>query len=328
MLLRHRCLSSRPDVPRSAAAAAPPSSNNTASIIELHSPAEFESLVMAASNQPPPVGGPVVLDFYADWCQPCKQLTPKLEKLVTAAQGSVRLAKVNVDKLPELAQALQVASLPTVMLVHKGKLVDSFQGVQPDANLRTFIEKAIKLAGGAGGGARALEHAAALLEDGDVAEATKAYSELLALPEHAAAGTAGLALCALADENVALASELIAELHKKHPADLNKPEVRRAISKVALATEAGGDGTPIAELRRRVAADPVLHQHRFELAQALIKCEQYEEAINELLHIIKKERSWSEGAAKMRLLQIFDSLGVGHQLTKSGRRRLANILLI
>ena len=132
-------------------------SSSTSSVIELKSAAEFESLVRDASSQPPPVGGPVILDFYADWCEPCKTLTPKLEKLVQAAGGAVRLAKVNVDKLPELAQALQVKELPTVMIVHMGKLVDSFKGVLPDAEIKAFVDKAIGLAGGANAGGRALE---------------------------------------------------------------------------------------------------------------------------------------------------------------------------
>ena len=111
---------------------------STQSVVEIRSAQEFDQLCVAASATPPPVGGPVVLDFYADWCQPCKQLTPKLQKLVEGAQGAVRLAKINVDALPELATALQVASLPTVMLLHGGKLVDSFQGVVPDASLKAL----------------------------------------------------------------------------------------------------------------------------------------------------------------------------------------------
>ena len=166
----HRLLSTMPRPP--AAAMATNTAQNTAQIVEIKSPQEFEQLAVVASAQPPPVGGPVILDFYADWCGPCKQLTPKLEKLVMASQGAVRLAKINVDNLPEIAQALQVKSLPTVMLLHAGKLVDQFTGVLPDAQIKQFVDKAAALVGGAGVGPRALEEAATLLEGGDVPGAT------------------------------------------------------------------------------------------------------------------------------------------------------------
>jgi len=282
---------------------------------------------MAASQKQPPVGGPVLLDFYADWCAPCKQLTPKLERLVSESQGALRLAKVNVDRLPELSQALQVASLPTVMLVHKGKLVDSFQGVLPDAQLKAFVDKAVELAGGPAGAEKALQMATAAMEEGEVAEATRRFSELLALPEHAATATAGLALCALKDDNLALAQDLVADLHKRFPGDVNKPEVRKAISKVALAADGTGAGKSIDELRAVLGEGPAQHSIRFELAQALVAHEQVEEAVGELLHILKKDRSWNDGAAKNLLLQIFESLGNSHELTKKGRRKLANIVL-
>ena len=236
-------------------------------MVEIRSEADFNSLVVKASQQAPPVGGAVIVDFYADWCEPCKTLTPKLEGLVAAAQGAVRLAKINVDALPELAQAMQVRSLPTVALVHKGKLVDSFQGVQPDPQLKAFVEKAVKLAGGAAPAA-ALEEAATLLEGGEVGGATQRYSELLALPEHAASATAGLAMCALADDNLALAQELVAELHSKYPSDLDAALVRKAISKVGLAGESEGDGRPVAELQALLDANPADHDARYELAQA------------------------------------------------------------
>ena len=187
--------------PPSAGASAKASS----SIVEIESNSEWEELVVKASAQAPPVGGPVILDLYADWCDPCKKLTPKLERLVVNAAGAVRLAKLNVDNFPEISQALQIKSLPTVLLLHKGAIADQFQGVLPDAKLKEFVEKAVGLAGGRGGGPRAIEQAAAALEAGDLPAATTAYSELMALPECAASARAGLALCALRDGNLALA---------------------------------------------------------------------------------------------------------------------------
>ena len=262
----HRLLSTMPRPP--AAAMATNTAQNTAQIVEIKSPQEFEQLAVVASAQPPPVGGPVILDFYADWCGPCKQLTPKLEKLVMASQGAVRLAKINVDNLPEIAQALQVKSLPTVMLLHAGKLVDQFTGVLPDAQIKQFVDKAAALVGGAGVGPRALEEAATLLEGGDVPGATRAYAQLLALPEHAASARAGLALCALRDTppNLALAQDLVAELHKNYASSLNNPEVRKAISTVALAAEAGdaaaSGGPTEAEMRAILESAPREHATR------------------------------------------------------------------
>ena len=148
-LLHRRAMSAAPPPPSPSKAAA-----STGAVIEITNTADFEPLVMAASSQNPPVGGPVIVDFYADWCQPCKQLTPALEKLVVAAQGAVRLAKVNVDNLPELAAALQVRELPTVMAVHKGKLVESFKGGLPPDKLKEFVDRVVALAGGPGAGLR------------------------------------------------------------------------------------------------------------------------------------------------------------------------------
>lgn len=292
---------------------------------------------MAASQQPPPVGGPVIVDFYADWCEPCKQLTPALEKLVTAADGAVRLAKVNVDALPELAQALQVKSLPTVMAVHKGKLVDSFQGALADDKLKAWVDKVVALAGGPGVGKRALEVASELLEAGNLPEATQAYAELAALPEFGASAHAGLALCALADDNLAMANEMVASLHKKFPGELDKPDVKKAVSKVGLAADADdGTGRSLTELRAALEAEPLSHATRLELAQKLMGASDSDQAVDELLFILRKTARKKEdaaaaeaaAAAKEYLFKVFDVLGPESDLSKTGRRRLANILLV
>jgi putative thioredoxin len=307
---------------------AAPAASGTSAVVEIRSNNDFEQMVVQASQQAPPVGGAVIVDFYADWCEPCKTLTPKLEALVAAAQGAVRLAKINVDALPEIAQAMQVKSLPTVAVIHKGKLVDSFTGVQPEAQVKAFVEKAVQLSGGAGSGKRALEEAEKLLEGGELGGATQLYGDLLGLPEHAAPATAGLAMCALADDNLALAQELVAELHAKHASSLNSSIVRKAISKVGLAGGTDGDGRPVAGLEALLAADPADHAARYELAQALLGRSEHEAAVGELLHIIKKDRAWNEGAPKALLFQVFDSLGSDSDVVKGGRRKLSNILLM
>lgn len=274
----------------------------------------------------------MLVDLYADWCGPCKQLTPKLEALVTRAGGAVRLAKVNVDNLPEISQALRVASLPTVLLLHGGKLVDSFKGVLPDAQLAAFVKKAVELGGGPDtAGPAALEAAAASLEAGDVPAATQAYADLMALPELAAQARAGLALCALKDDNLALAQDLIAELHKQHSTDggLDKPDVRKAISAVALAEATpDGDTRPQAELLALLEADPKDHAARFELAQALLADGKQEEAVDQLLLIVRRNKTWNDKAAPELLIKLFDSLGNDHELTIKGRRKFSSYMLL
>lgn len=248
----------------------------------------------------------------------------------------MRLAKLNVDLVPEIAQAVQVKSLPTVMLVHKGKLVDQFQGVLPDAKLKEFIQKAVDLCGGGPQGPKALEEAAALLANGDVTGATEAYVALMSLPELAASAKAGLALCALKEGNLSVATDLVADIQKAHPGDLQKPTVRKAVSAVRLAKEfpEAASARSESDLRAELERNPSDHGTRFALAQTLLQQDDSEAAVNELLLILKRDKTFAvemaQGNRSVRevLLQVFEALGNDHDVTKKGRRRLANIMMI
>ena len=168
-----------------------------------------------------------------------------------------------------------------------------------------------------------------LLEDDDVPGATAAYAELMALPEMAASARAGLALCALKDDNLALAQELIAALHKDHPSDLSLPDVRKAISTVALADDApASDARPPSELLKLLDADPKDHEARFELAQTLLAGGDYEGTIDHLLLIVRRAKTWNENAHRDLLIKIFDSLGNDNELVKKGRRKMSNYILL
>ncbi|KAG8462751.1 hypothetical protein KFE25_004727 [Diacronema lutheri] len=303
----------------------------TAAIVEVDT-ASFEALVVKASLADPPVGGAVIVDAYADWCGPCKSLTPKLERLVLAQRGAVRLAKLNVDNNPELAQSLQIKSLPTVLLVHKGKLVDSFTGALADAQLVAFVQRAAELGGGAASAERALADAAVALEAGELERAQALYSALGQLPEHAADAAAGLALCAVRAGDGATARTLAATLVEHFKADAQRPLVRQALAQVELLVEGadadgadGADGS-VASLRARVAAELTNLEAKQQLATRLVATGEQAEAIELCIEIIKQDKAWNEGAGKVLLMKIFDSLGNGHALTKRGRRKLANLL--
>jgi len=306
---------------------------STAAIVEVDA-SNFEAMVIKASMADPPVGGAVIVDAYADWCQPCKQLTPKLESLVSSAGGAVRLAKLNVDLNQELAASLQIKSLPTVLLVHKGKLADSFTGAVDDQQLAAFVRKAADLAGGSGAADRALEQAQAALAAGDVAAADQLFRALGQLPEHGATATAGIAMCALQAGDRATAQSAIAHLHAEFKNDLDKPLVRQAIAQVDLLAnapapdegDASGAQESLDELRARAAAAPDNLDLKFDLATALVAKGEAEEAVGVCLDGLKKDMGFKEGEGKELLMKIFESLGNAHPVTKRGRRKLANLL--
>lgn len=261
---------------------------------------------------------PVIVDFWATWCGPCRQLTPALEKAVTAAKGAVRLVKIDVDKNPVYAGQLRVQSIPAVYAFVDGKPVDGFMGALPDSQIQAFIQKLT----GPKPPSEAEQLLAAgteALELGDLAGAAQAFAQVLQNePEHVKA-LAGLSRCYLLGGDVERAAELVAMA----PAGAKSAALDSVKAALLLAQ------TPVsntAAFEARLAADPADHEARFELAKALAAQGNLQWAADELLALIGQEADWNDGAARKQLLTIFEAAGPMSDLAKQGRRRLSAIL--
>jgi len=264
---------------------------------------------------------PVIVDFWAPWCGPCKQLGPLLEKVVTEANGAVRLVKVDIDQSPEVAQSLRVQSIPAVFAFKNGQPVDGFVGALPESQIRAFVAK---LVGGPVESpiAQALEQAKALVEGGELGAASALFNQILSQEPGNPGALAGLARCYLATDNADKARQLLADLDDAQRAD---PDVASVLSALDLAEQGAEAGAPD-ELEARVAADANDHQARFDLAVALYGAGQRERAIDALLEIVRRDREWNDQAARKQLLKFFDAMGATDPLTLSGRRGLSSIL--
>ncbi len=264
---------------------------------------------------------PIIVDFWAPWCGPCKQLSPALEKIVREAGGKVRLVKINVDENPELAQQLRVQSIPTIFAFKDGQPVDGFVGALPDSQLKSFVER---LAGPIGPSKveLAVEEAKALVEAGDVHKAAKTYAKALKQEPGHPAATGGLASCHVARGDLAQARALLATVANDHS---DHPDIVGAQARLDLAEQTPEVGET-ADLERRLEADPNDHQARCDLATALHGAGNDEDAIDQLLEAVRRDREWNDQAARKQLLKIFEALGTEHALTVAGRRNLSSIL--
>lgn len=288
-----------------------------ADLIKDATDASFAADVIDASRDQP-----VIVDFWATWCGPCRQLGPALEKAVTAAKGAVKLVKVDIDANPAYAGQLRVQSIPAVFAFVDGRPVDGFMGALPDSQVKAFVDRlAAQAKAGAGPSPvdEILDMAKQAVEGGDLSTAVQAYAQVLrAEPENPKA-IAGLARCYLTAGDAERAQETL----DMAPADAKDPELDAVRAALALRAEAPSDA---AAFERRLAADPDDHDARFELAKWLGGHGRLPDAVDHLLSIIERDRDWNDGAARKQILTIFEAAGPGSDIARQGRKRLSAIL--
>ena len=264
---------------------------------------------------------PVIVDFWAPWCGPCKTLGPTIEKAVKASGGQVKLVKINVDENQELAQQLRVQSIPAVFAFNDGKPVDGFVGAQSESQVKAFIQR---LTGDAGPSPieRALEQGEAALVAGEVDAAADIFGQILRADAESSRAIAGLCQCLIESGEWEEARQMLDGLEGKLATE---PAIQSARAALELA-EQSADVGDVSALRAQLEADGNDHEARLELSKALLAAGQREAAVEQLLESISRDRSWSEEAARKQLLTLFEAFGHADELTVSARRRLSSIL--
>jgi putative thioredoxin len=276
----------------------------------------FRQDVMAESMKQP-----VLVDFWAPWCGPCKQLTPVIEKAVKAAGGKVKLVKMNIDEHPQIAGQLGIQSIPAVIAFQRGQPVDGFMGALPESQVKGFIER---LVGPVGPSAAEdlLAEADALAAEGDAAGAAELYAAVLSQDPENVAAVAALAKLHVDLGDLEGARRVLA---MAPAAKANDPAVAGARAAIELAEQAASLGD-LADLQRRVEADPLDHQARFDLAVGLAARGRRQDAVDHLLEIVRRDRTWNEDGARKQLVQFFEAWGPTDEMTVAGRRRLSSLL--
>ena len=304
------------NMPQTGDAALSPATENGADLVKDTTTQTFARDVIEESGRQP-----VLVDFWAPWCGPCRTLGPIIEKAVRASNGAVRLVKMNIDDHPAIAGQLGIQSIPAVIAFSNGQPVDGFIGAVPESQVKAFIDR---VAGPQGPSeAEALvEEGNRRLEAGDAPGAAEAFAEAVHSDPQYVPAIVGLARCHIAGGNLDAARDTLGALPESAGKDPAVAAVRAQIE-LAAQTEALGDAAP---LEARIAANPKDHQARFDLALLLNARNDREGAVDQLLEIVARERSWDDEKARKQLVQFFEAWGPTDEATLSGRRRLSSLL--
>ena len=269
---------------------------------------------------------PVIVDFWATWCGPCKQLGPALEKAVGEAKGAVRLVKVDVDKNQQLAAQMRIQSIPAVYAFFQGRPVDGFVGALPDSQIKSFVTKLAELGGAELGPSpveEAIAQAEAALESADNGTASAIFNQVLAHEPANLAALTGLVRALVGAGELKRAREVLGRVPADKQADA---AVAKATAALELAEQAAGAAGKLGELEAKLELNPNDHQARHDLAMALYAAGKQETALDELIEVVRRDRAWNEEAARKQLVKFFEALGPTHPLTLSARRRLSSLL--
>jgi putative thioredoxin len=290
-----------------------------ANLVKNGSTATFMADVIDASHE-----AAVVVDFWAPWCGPCKQLGPALEKAVRDARGAVRMVKINIDENPELAQQMRIQSIPAVYAFKDGRPVDGFVGALPESQVKQFVSR---LAANSGAGPSPIEEALQLAKEamgaGDAARAGNIYAQILQHEPANAEAIAGLARIAINRKDFAKARQMLDRAPKEAASHAEIGAARAALELAEAGQKAQG---ALAELRQRLERNANDHEARYELASALFASGQREQAVDALLDLAKRDRKWNDEAARKQLVKFFEAMGHADPLTVAARKRLSSIL--